>query len=255
MLGTQALGDVRVRRALAGSIDKETLNDVLFERDGVTTDTILPSSVDYYAAIDRAVAKYPFDPRRTAQLMTEAGYTRGSDGIYASPSAGRVALELKINASPQYESERAIIASGWRDVGFDVSEATLPAAQAQDGQARASYPGLYAFSTGLGESALPNFQTNGIPRPENRWTGNNRGGWSNVDYDRLIDAYNNTLEKNARVDLMAKMMSQVTEQLPAFSLYYDLSAVPIANAVRGPGPALYDSSGLITWNVWQWDWR
>lgn len=253
MVTPRALQDVRVRRALAHSLDKQVLNDTLYEAEGVMTDTLLPTTVDYYPTIDRAVVKYPFDLRRTEQLMTEAGFSRGADGIYTHPTQGRLSIELKINASPQYEVERGVMASGWRQAGFDIQEATLPAAQAQDGQARASYPGLYAFSTGLGESALPNFAEINIPRPENRWTGNNRGGWINPQYDRVLDAYNTTLDHNERISQMGQMMRLVSEELPAISLYYDLSAVPHVAAVKGPRLSSYDSSGLIAWNVHEWD--
>lgn len=37
------------------------------------------------------------------------------------------------------------MASNWRQAGFDVQEAVLPAAQTQDNQARASFPGMYSF--------------------------------------------------------------------------------------------------------------
>src|SRR5439155_10482745 len=129
--------------------------------------------------------------------------------------------------------------------GFDVQEAALPAAQAQDGQARATFPGLYAFSTGVGESALPNFTTASIPRPENRWFGNNRGAWTNADYDRLADAYNSTLDRDQRVQQMAQMTRLISEELPAISLYYDLAAVVYASAIHGPVPVGPDTSGLV----------
>lgn len=50
-----------------------------------------------------------------------------------------------MNTSALYENERAIMASNWRQAGFDVQEAVLPAAQTQDNQARASFPGMYSF--------------------------------------------------------------------------------------------------------------
>ena len=253
MLSPRALGDVRVRRALAHALDKQTLNDTLYEGDGIMTETILPPGVDYHPVIDRAISKYPYDLRRSEQLMSEAGFTKGSDGVYASPTEGRLAFELKVNASPLYENERSIMASVWRQAGFDVQEAVLPAAQAQDGQARASFPGLYSFSTGLGESALPNFTTALTPRPDNRWFGNNRGAWANADYDRLSDTFNSTLDRDQRIQQMAQMTRILSEELPTISLYYDLGIVAHLAAVRGPVPVGPDTSGLVAWNVVDWE--
>src|SRR4030095_12179475 len=118
----------------------------------------------------------------------------------------------------------------------------LPAAQAQDGQARATFPGLYAFSTGLGESALPNFTSTSIPRPDNRWFGNNRGGWVNGDYDRLSEAFNSTLDRDQRIQQMAQMTKLLSDELPAISLYYDLGIVAHVAALRGLVPVGPDTS-------------
>ena len=175
--------------------------------------------------------------------------------MYASPTEGRLTFELKVNAAPQYESERSIMASGWRQAGFDVQEAVLPAAQAQDGQARATFSDVYSFSTGLGESALQNFTTAATPRPENRWTGNNRGAWAVAAYGRLMDAFNSTLDRNERIAQMADLARIMSEELPALSLYYDLGAVPHVGALVGPGPVSLDTSGLVAWNVQDWDLR
>ena len=61
----------------------------------MVADTIPPPTAPYFAAVDRATAKYPFDPRRTEQILGELGYAKGSDGIYTSPSDGRFQMEVR----------------------------------------------------------------------------------------------------------------------------------------------------------------
>src|SRR5438093_5733115 len=114
-------------------------------------------------------------------------------------------------------------------------------------------PACTPSSTGVGESALPNFTTASIPRPENRWFGNNRGAWSNADYDRLADAYNATLDRDQRIQQMAQMTRLISEELPAISLYYDLGIVAYVSAIKGPVPVGPDTSGLATWNIADWE--
>lgn len=253
MIGSRAILDVRVRKALAHALDKQALNESLYEGEGIMTETILPTTVDYHPIIDRAITKYPYDLRRTEQLMAEAGFTRGADGSYSSPAEGRLAVELKVNSSALYENERSIMASIWRQAGFDIQEAVLPAALAQDGEARATFPGMYAFSTGIGESALVNFTTSSIPAPETRWFGNNRGAWSSGDFDRLSEIFNGTLDRNERVQQMAQMTKILSDELPAISLYYDVGAVPHVASLRGPAPVGPDTSGLVAWNIQEWE--
>ena len=253
VVNPRALTDARVRKALAHALDKLALNDTLYEGEGIMTDTILPPVVDYYAVIDKAVTRYPYDLRRTEQLMREAGFARGSDGMYEQAPEGRLAFELKVNASALYENERTIMASGWRQGGFDVQEAVLPAAQAQDGQARATFSGMYSFSTGLGEGALANFVATAIPRPDTRWFGNNRGAWSSPEYDRLSGALNATLQQDQRVQLISDMTRILSDELPAIPLYYDLGAVPHVAVLHGPVPVGPDTSGLVAWNIVDWE--
>jgi peptide/nickel transport system substrate-binding protein len=255
MLTASALADLRVRRALAYALDKQAVADTVYEGEGLVTDAPFAPNTDFHAAADRVVAKYPYDLRRTEQLMSEAGYARGADGFYTSPSAGRAAMDLRINQSASYEKERALMAALWRQAGFDVTESQLSAAEAQDNQARSSYPGLYTFSTGQGESALRTFSSSQVTRPETRWAGTNRGGWTNPDYDRLLDALNTTLEREQRVQQVGQLMRILSDQLPAISLYYDLSPIAFVSALTGPGPVAPDTSGLVGWNVVDWDLR
>jgi peptide/nickel transport system substrate-binding protein len=250
-----ALLDVRVRRALAHSTDKQAVADTVYEGEGLVTEAPFAPSADFYPVIDGAAMKYPYDLRRSEQLMTDAGYTRGADGVYAGPSEGRVVIDLRINQFVAYEKERALMASLWRQAGFDIQESFLSAAQAQDGQARASFPGLYTFSTGQGDGALRSLATSQIIRPETRWSGTNRGGWSNPEYDRILDVFNTTLERDQRIQQMAQLIRILSEQLPAISLYYDLSPIAYVSALTGPGPVAPDASGLVGWNVVDWELR
>jgi peptide/nickel transport system substrate-binding protein len=247
----KAILDVRVRKALAHALDKGALNDALFGGEGIIADTLIPPIVDYYPALDRALSKYPYDTRRSEQLMAEAGFERGADGFYSSPAEGRVAIELKTNASSEFEAEMSIMASGWRQAGFDMQEAVLPAAQAQDPQVRATYPGLFTHNTGLGEAAVVGQTSTGIPRPENRWTGNNRGGWINAEYDRLVDQLNATLDRNQRVQLLVQATRIFSEELPSISIFF--ATQPMAHVAALRGPTVVAPSSVMGWNVHEWE--
>src|SRR5207302_5755155 len=75
-VGDEALLDLRVRRAVAHAIDRQALNDGLFDGLGSPTDRPVPPSVSFYPDLDRMMTKYPLDWRSTSQLMGEAVYTR-----------------------------------------------------------------------------------------------------------------------------------------------------------------------------------
>ena len=145
------------------------------------------------------------------------------------------------------------IASGWRNAGFDVQESTFPFARAQDNEARAQFPAMFTFQTGVGDPALIGQTTAGIPRAENRWTGGNRGGYSNPEYDRLVDLFNSTLDRAERTRQVAELTRIYTEDVAAISLWYPTQPLAYSSSVLGP--QLASANSLIAWNAHQWQYR
>jgi peptide/nickel transport system substrate-binding protein len=252
-LTARPLLDQRVRKALAYGLNKEAINEGIYEGEGINSDTVIPPTVDYYQQVDRAVVKYPFDPRRSEQLMADAGFSKGSDGYFASPSEGRFSPELKIIQNAQNEAEQSIMAATWRQVGFDIQQAVLPAAQAQDGQTRATFQAMFTTGGPLGESALQNLGSLGIPRPENRWNGTNRSSWTNAEYDRLVEAYNTTLQRTDRIQQIARMVAIFSDELPALAINFNPGITAHTAALTGPQPSAPESSP--TWDVHLWELR
>ncbi len=249
----RAILDHRIRKALAHAVDKAAINDAIYAGDSLLSDFMIPPLSSYGTAIDRAIPKFPYDLRRSEQLMNEAGFTRGQDALYASPGEGRFAVEAKTNASGDNVSEQSVLASEWRRAGFDVQEAVLPAAQAQDNQVRATFPGMFTFNTGLGVAALLNQTTERIPRAENRWQGGNRGGWSNANYDRLAEAFNTTLDRSERERQVVEMARIFTEELPAIPVFFRTQ--PWAHVSALKGPQLVAPESKVSWNIHEWELR
>lgn len=246
----RSLLDSRIRKALAFAVDKDPINQAVYDGQSVAADIWMPSSSVAGRAIDAVIAKYPLDSRRSEQMMNEAGFRKGGDGTYSGPD-GRFTTELKTNAASDNEAEMATLAAGWRQMGFDVKEAVLPAALAQDNEARATYSGLYSFNTGLGESAAVGYTTSRIARVENRWQGGNRAGWSNSQYDRLVDTFNTSLDRSERTRLLVDMARIFNEEVGAISLFFRTQPWVFNSALRGP--KLVPPETNMTWNIYEWE--
>ena len=245
--------DVRIRRALAHAIDRQAQNEGVFEGEAIIADSMLPPFAPSFAEAERTIMKYPYDPRRSEQLMSEAGWTRGSDGVFANPAVGRFSLELKVNASIEGGTELSITGDSLRQAGFEIQEVAVPRAQQRDGLVRSGFPGLYLAGGGIGEKdTMPNLVSSTIPRLENRWVGNNRSGWSNTEYDRLFDAFSNTLARADRDRLATQMARVYTEDLGSIpSMFYP---AVVASAVGLHGPAMHAGTNTVVWNVHEWGW-
>ncbi len=240
--GSRAILDVRVRQALAHAVDKDALNEAIFEGQGVMADTVVPFNIAAFPAVDRAIQKYPFDLRASERLMAEAGYVRGPDGFYTSPSEGRFSGEIRVIASPQNEASMAIMAAGWREAGFDLQQAVLAAAQARDQVVRTSFPSLSTIDGGT----LEGLGTAGIPTPENHWTGSNRGSWSYPPFDRLVEAWNASLVESERTRLLVEMATIYSRELPSTPVWYVLTLTAHTSALRGP---TYEAEGIHAWEL------
>lgn len=250
----RALLDVRVRKALTHAVERQALLDGLLEGQGTIAHTLVSPRLDYYGDLDRTISKYPYDPRQTEQLMNEVGFARGADGIYTSPNEGRFTPEVRINAAGQNEAEATIMADSLRRAGMESSVYVIPQALTTDAQFRASFPSLTGTGSELsGDPPVGNLTAAEIPGPDNRWRGSNRGGFNNPEFERLASAYDATLERTARNQLVVQLMKVVSEDLPAIPLYYNLGAQ--AHSADLHGPLLSASTAGAVWNIHQWEFR
>ncbi len=249
------LMDARVRKALAYSVDKAALNDALFEGEGILTETPIPPTSPYFADVDRAATKYPFDVRRTEQLMAEAGYTKGPDGVWAHPTVGRFEAELAVLQSPQNENEMHVMASVWRQVGFDVAEKVWAANLSSDGQLRDTHPSLANTSAGAGapgEITLAEHTTALVPSAQNRWAGYNRGGWTNPEFDELAQRFNRSLVRSERTALLVQMARIFTDDAAVIALYFNPTTTAFVSSLKGPKVACPE--GTMAWDIYDWEW-
>lgn len=246
MANPRALLDVRMRRALAHTMDKPALSEAMFEAQGQGADSLIYPYERWFSAVDRAVVKYPYDLRRAEGLLNEAVFAKQADGVFVGHGQERLNVELRVSAGAENEQEVAILSEGWRRAGFDATEHVYPVALLRDGQYRASFPGLLLNPAG---GNLTTLTSASVATPENRWTGANRGGWSDPEYDRLYDAFQATLATNQRAQQVAGMMRVMTEQLPVLPVQYAFTVVAHVAGLRGPV-----AGNDANWNAHLWAW-
>jgi peptide/nickel transport system substrate-binding protein len=253
-LKTTSLLDVRVRRAIAHAIDREPINEALFEGQGFMSDFFIPPMAPYAADVDRAVAHYPFDPRRAAQLLTEAGFTRDTSGAFLDPNGVRFRPNMRVDGSPTFVREIEIMQSTWSGIGMDLESAPLPGNVGNLNENRTTFPDMYASSTGISENQLDIFSSAQLATAAKRWAGNNRGGWDSPEYERWWNAFNTTLDRTERNQQIVEMMKVVSDQLPGIMLYFNISPEAHVAALK-KGPTLQTPETLANWNMHEWEWR
>jgi peptide/nickel transport system substrate-binding protein len=243
------LTDARARAAVAYALDRDAMNDAVLDGQGAVTDTMISPLMSYYADVERAVTKHPFDLRRSEQRMNELGYAKGNDGVFTR-GGERLTIDLRVLAGAQQEVELPLLGSQLRTAGFDMQTSVIPPVQGQDGQYQATLPAFFAGGGSSGERSLPNYGSAAIPTAENRWTGRNYGGWSNAGYDALVDRFLSTLSRPERIQQIVQMAKIFSDELPAITYYFSPDGVAYVAGLTGPQVVVPDVA--TTWNVHEW---
>jgi len=248
--------DVRARRALTHAVDRISLAEAMVDDRSMAADTVPPPTVPYFDAVRGAVAKYPYDPRRTEQLLGELGYIKGADGVYIHPADGRLRIEVRGVSGGQEEHDTTIVLGQLKDVGFDPTMLLLPSSSRQvDDKTKGTFPGITLNNNTLSrrDFGLDKFISSRIGGPHDNWVGGNRMGWSNPEFDRLFDTWTTSLDQTQRLDNFTKMMRLLADELPATPLYYNFQVVAHSPALRGPQRISPETT--LYGNVHEWTWQ
>lgn len=250
----KTLLDVRVRKALAHATDRQALVDGITEGLGAVADTLVLPQVEYYRALDQAITKYPYDLRRADQLLTEAGYTKGSDGIHTSPTDGRFAMEVAVAQGARNDTEVAVVADGIKRAGIETSIRIIPRVQITEPWVLAHYPSVLIGShNAAAQPPLNRMRVSEIATNESRGRGANYAGWSNRDAERLINAYETALDRAERSQHIIALLKLLSDDAPIIPLYYNLEFLAHAGGLKGPMISV--TSDAATWNLHEWYWE
>jgi peptide/nickel transport system substrate-binding protein len=110
------LADKRVRQALALLTDRHTIASTIYEdMDQPGVSSLIPGTWWW----DDSVQGYGYDPARARELLAQAGWTPGPDGILAREGQ-RLALSLTTYNDPNRMQLQQFLQNGWRQVGIEV---------------------------------------------------------------------------------------------------------------------------------------
>ncbi|HZT06764.1 MAG TPA: ABC transporter substrate-binding protein [Chloroflexota bacterium] len=249
----RALLDARVRAGLAYAFDVPGAVDVFTGGHGVATSTLTSPLTDYYPIVENAITKRDYNPRTAQQQLEAAGMVRGADGFYAGPGGEPFKVDIWTTGGAVFERENRIFADSLRQAGIDATPQTMTPARLADAEARALTPGL--FTGGAGNRRLEDFTLSKIPRPENRWNGNNRGAWRSSEYDRLFQEYATTLDPSERVERIAAMEHVLNEDVGAIPHMFTTVVTANSSQLAGPKARMDPDAPLTIYDVESWSWR
>ena len=114
--------DVRFRRAINHAIDRNTIANQIYA--GRATPAWGPESVANKLYYNDKLPRYEFNLARAEQLLAEAGYRKGSDGVLRDPQGNIVEFTLSTNAENNDRVAMGnILRQDWTKLGIKVNYA------------------------------------------------------------------------------------------------------------------------------------
>ena len=119
--------DARVRQALNYSVNREEITQIVTDgADQISRGPISPGMLGYDPAIEEQCG-YHFDLDRAKELMQEAGYTYGDDGMLITPDGEPFSLTMIGEPVDSGTAYMEVLQSMWRELGLDITlESTEP---------------------------------------------------------------------------------------------------------------------------------
>ena len=218
----ETLSDVRVRKALAYSIDRQLLVDKVTQCGQIPAYSFTPPGSNGY----QPSTEIPYDPVLAKQLLAEAGYS--SDNPFPK-------LEILFNTNEGHRKVALAIQQMWQnELGIEVELVN------QDWKVYLSREMVGDFQISragwIGDYEDPNTFLD-LMRP-NR--GNNKTGWENMDFDALVEEANTINDQEKRYELLYEAEKILIDNMPIIPLYTYVRVYQLSPDVKGFNPHILD---------------
>ncbi len=213
----EVLADNRIRQALAMAVDREAITTVI--KMGITPSATMVPKVGDYVSAETDVR---FDPQRARALFAEAGYPGGE---------GFPRLQLLYNTQENHKRVAEMIQQMWSrhlGVGVDLEnqewKVYLKSQRDLDYDiSRSGWIGDYLDPmTFLGMWSTGN--------------GNNNTGWSDKEYDGLLERARREGDVKRRLELLREAEAILLQRGPVLPIYHYARAYLLNPAVEGFEP-------------------
>ncbi len=200
------LSDVRVRRALSMSINRQALVDHTMEGVAVPASNIVgPGAIGYNPSLE--VQNY--DPEGAKKLLAQAGYPQGFAMVLHGTN------NRYINDAQVVQT----VAQFFNHIGIRASVQTLPLS-VYFGKARTGIfdAAMLGWGTLAGDFALRALVA--TKNPELGWGSWNWGYYSNLDVDRAMQAALSSVDQTKRAAFAQQAMKVAMEDVAVIPLYH-----------------------------------
>lgn len=221
------LKDVRVRRAIAHAIDRDSIIAAKFNGYAVKATGLIPPS---HWAYFGDVMRYEYDPARARQLLDEAGYP-DPDGPGGEP---RFSLVFKSSAAQFRLAITRIMAAQLRAVGIDVQVRSFEFGTFFSDLKKGNYDLGWMQTADINDPdhCYSYFHSSRIPTPKNKNFGN-RWRYRSADVDAWTERGRRELDPKRRYDIYARVQKRLARDIPVVFLFHEDNLALVSSRVDG----------------------
>jgi peptide/nickel transport system substrate-binding protein len=245
--------DPAVRQALALLVDRDSIEKHIYGRTGVATANLVNNPPKFVSKNTH----WEFNIEKANQLLEQAGWKRGSDGIRAKDGKQlKLVYQTSINAPRQ--KTQAIVKQACQKAGIDVelksvtSSVYFSSDVANPDTYSKFYTDIQMFTTTMGEpdpsQFMRQFLSSEIASKENKWQGRNITRWRNEEYDKAFAAAEGELDAVKRAALFIKMNDLVVSDPTVIPVVYRPRVAAISQKLK----AHFSAWDNDLWDVRNW---
>jgi peptide/nickel transport system substrate-binding protein len=217
--------DLRVRQAVAYAIDRKAIIEQVFLGTAeLANGPISPILKPYYTP---EVTSYAYDPAKAKKLLSDAGWTPGSDGLLEK-GGKKFAFTLESYAGTVTDKVAVVVHQYLRQVGMDVTLQYTNVPQMYEKVLAGKHEAMVGWWISPSDPDQTAFwQTGG---------GFNTSGYANAEVDRLLSEGRATVDVSKRAIAYHKLQKILAEDVPYVFLCYPMEIRAVAARVQGLPP-------------------
>jgi len=247
------LQDAAVRQALNLLVDRGAVQEQIYGRTGIATANFLSQPTRFASKAN----KFEFNVDKANQILEQAGWKKGSDGIRAKDGKKlKFVYQTSINALRQKTQQ--IVKQSAAKAGIDIEIKSVTASVyfssdvANPDTYTKFYTDLQMYTTTMTqpdpETFMGQFVSWEVATKENKWQGRNITRWRNEEYDKLFRAAETELDPVKRAALYIKMNDLVIQHVVVIPVVQRPAVSAISKSLQTEVSG-WDSN---FWNVHNW---
>ncbi len=252
------LSDLRVRRAIAHCLDRNSMFASVYPYIDDTTsflmDSFLPKN---HWAYGGPYSDFPlYDPGKAKELLDQAGWTLPQGSTIRTNVQGEpLAIKFTTTTAQFRQTWSAVMKQNLEDCGFQILTNYVPASWwygDTTGLARRDFElGAFAWIAQADPYGRTLYACDQILLSSNNWEGQNYMGWCNPTASAAIVKANNTLIRNERITAYDIVQEEFAKDVVSIPIFQRAEVEAWRSNLQGvsPDPTEYATANLQEWRL------